>query len=142
MILEPRKSEYGLVSVNRIKYAESSAIAEEVAQFLKAGGQIKTLGNGVMSNKGRMHTTTAEKLNLSRTAEFERRVELTHQYLLLNGIANTGDISAHLRIDNASNAGSYLNKLVERGIATVRKEKDLGGYYRNFYRIKGNKKPH
>lgn len=45
MNLDPRKSEYSLVSHSPIKYAESRALADDVEAFLAKGGEIKVLSN-------------------------------------------------------------------------------------------------
>ncbi|MEG2445921.1 MAG: hypothetical protein RSB22_07765 [Acinetobacter sp.] len=45
MNLDPRKSEYSLISHSPIKYAESQTLHDEVEAFLAKGGEIKVLSN-------------------------------------------------------------------------------------------------
>ncbi len=49
MNLDPRKSEYSLVSHSPIKHAESQTLHDEVEAFLAKGGEIENLSNKVAS---------------------------------------------------------------------------------------------
>ena len=47
MNIDPRKSEYSLVSNSPIKYAEHQVLHDEVEAFLARGGKIRNLSNNV-----------------------------------------------------------------------------------------------
>ena len=47
MNINPRKSEYGLVSYSPIKYAEHQALQDEVEAFVAQGGKIRNLSNSI-----------------------------------------------------------------------------------------------
>lgn len=49
MNIDPRKSEYSLVSHSPIKHTESQTLHDEVEAFLAKGGEIKVLSNKVIS---------------------------------------------------------------------------------------------
>ena len=45
MNIDPRKSEYSLISHSHIKHVEQQALRDEINEFLKNGGKIRNLSN-------------------------------------------------------------------------------------------------
>ncbi len=72
MNLDPRKSEYSLVSHSPIKHAESRALADEVEAYLAKGGEIENLSNKVASTFVSSHFNKSKE-QLAATARKNRK---------------------------------------------------------------------
>lgn len=77
MNLDPRKSEYSLVSHSPIKYAESRALADEVEAYLANGGEIENLSNKVASTFVSSHFNKSKE-QLAATARKNRCTLFLH----------------------------------------------------------------
>ena len=77
MNLDPRKSEYSLISHSPIKYAESRALADEVEAYLAKGGEIENLSNKVASTFVSSHFNKSKE-QLAATARKNRRTLFLH----------------------------------------------------------------
>ncbi len=71
MNLDPRKSEYSLVSHSPIKHAESQTLHDEVEAFLAKGGEIKVLSNKMTTFIS--HCFDKSKEQLAATARKNRK---------------------------------------------------------------------
>ena len=77
MNLDPRKSEYSLVSHSPIKHAESQTLHDEVEAFLAKGGEIENLSNKVASTFVSSHFNKSKE-QLAATARKNRRTLFLH----------------------------------------------------------------
>lgn len=77
MNLDPRKSEYSLISHSPIKYAESRALADEVEAYLAKGGEIENLSNKGSSTFVSSHFNKSKE-QLAAAARKNRRTLFLH----------------------------------------------------------------